>query len=162
MIEPTFSIRSAELDDMNVLLRFIRDLAELQGILDRLIADEKYLSTLLFESNSASEAIVLEYQNEVVGFAIFSTMNINRLYQDTPALYIDELYIAPDFRSKGFGKAFFMYIANIAKQRKLNRVEWWVVEGNDKAADFYRRLGAVAFPEYNVWRLKQEQFAHVN
>lgn len=152
------TIRNAEPRDNKVLFKLIYDLAEFQGIQDRLTITEESLNDLLFSSDANSAIVVALINNKIVGFTQYSIMNINRLYQKTPALYIDEMYVLPEFRNQKIGKKLFHFLGKIAAEKKYNRLEWWVVQGNTQAEYFYSKLDAVAFPEYKVWRLKEEKF----
>ena len=155
-------IRKATQEDTKKLFAFIYDLAVYQGIENRLTITEEGFHTLLGDPQADSECIVAESNEEIIGFSIFSKMNINRMYQKTPALYIDEMYVIPEYRKQGTGRKMFYYLEKIAMERGYNRIEWWVVENNTDAEKFYLNLNAVAFPEYKVWRLKEDQFHHVD
>lgn len=157
-MEKDVAIRAAKPEDNQIIYQYVFDLAKYQGIESRLTVDETSLKQLLFDENSPIECLVLEERNNIIGFALFSEMNNNRMYQTAPGLYIEELYIHPDHRKAGLGKQLFIALEAIAQQRNYNRIEWWVVAGNDMAEQFYLKLGAQAYPEYQVWRLKEEKF----
>lgn len=148
------TIRNAEPKDNKILFQLVYDLAKFQGIQDRLTITEKSLNDLLFAPDANSAIVVALVDKKIVGFTQYSIMNINRLYQSTPALYIDEMYVLPEFRNQNIGKMLFHFLQKIAIEKKYNRLEWWVVQGNTQAEDFYIKLNAIAFPEYKVWRLK--------
>ncbi len=150
------TIRNATPNDNKILFQLIYDLAKFQGIQDRLTINEQSLNDLLFSPNANTTIVVALIEDKIVGFTQYSIMNINRLYQSTPALYIDEMYVLPEFRYQNIGKKLFHFLAKVAAEKKYNRLEWWVVQGNTQAEDFYLGLGAIPFPEYKVWRLKEE------
>lgn len=152
------TIRNAEPKDNKILFQLVYDLAKFQGIQDRLTITEQSLNDLLFAPDANSAIVVAVVDKKIVGFTQYSIMNINRLYQSTPALYIDEMYVLPEFRNQNIGKKLFHFLQKIAIEKKYNRLEWWVVQGNTQAEDFYLKLNAIAFPEYKVWRLKTEKF----
>ena len=148
-------IRPATPDDVGIVLRMIRELAAFEHALDRVVADERMLSEQLFGERPAAEVVLAERDDEVVAFALFfhnfSTWLGHR------GLYLEDLYVTPQARSAGVGRALLRYLARVAIARDCGRIEWWVLDWNEDAIRFYRELGAESQDDWTVFRLSGEQ-----
>jgi GNAT superfamily N-acetyltransferase len=153
--QPPFSIRPAIPRDIPAILRFIRALAEFERLADQVAADEETLARNLFGPHRHAECLLAEIEGEAAGFALyfhnFST------FTGKPGLYLEDIYVAPEFRSRGLGLAFFRELAKIALVRDCARFEWSVLDWNERAIAFYRRLGAEPLADWTVQRLTREQ-----
>ena len=149
----TMDIRRAEERDLPVILRFIRELAEYEHMADQVVATEALLREWMFEKQRA-ECLVGEVSGEAVGFALyfhnFST------FLGRAGLYLEDLYVRPEHRGKGYGKAFLRALAALAVERGCGRLEWWCLDWNRPSIDFYRALGAEAMEDWTVYRLAGE------
>lgn len=149
-----FEIRQATRSDVPLILTFIKELAEYEKLLHEVVATESLLAETLFGENSRAE-VILGYLNEVpVSFALyfhnFST------FLGKPGLYIEDLYVRPEIRGKGLGQKMLAHLARLAKERNCGRLEWWVLDWNETAIRFYKKLGAQAMDEWTVFRVTGE------
>lgn len=160
-------IRPAIIEDVPHLVQFIKDLADYENALDeeahieslhQIEVTEELLEQALFGPTPALFAHVAEHQTDegprVVGMAIWF-LNFSTLL-GRHGIYVEDLYVHPEFRGFGYGKALFRELAKICVDRGYGRFEWWVVDWNDSAIDFYKRLGAFAMDEFTVYRLTGE------
>jgi GNAT superfamily N-acetyltransferase len=144
-------IQKATVDDVALILRFIRELAEYEKLLDRVTTTEETVRETLFGPQPAAEALLAYEQNDPVGFAIYffnySTFIGRR------GLYLEDLFVRPEVRGKGYGRALLAHLARIAVERDCGRMEWAVLNWNETAIGFYKRLGAEPMDEWTVFRL---------
>jgi len=149
----TVSFRNAERSDAALLLNFIRALADYEHMLDLVVADEETLCDWLFEKRVAEAFFAMEGETEV-GFALyfhnFST------FLGRAGIYLEDLFVLPEHRGKGYGKAILKQLAQIALERGCGRLEWACLNWNQPSIDFYRSLGAVPMEEWTVYRLAGE------
>lgn len=145
-----FSIRAADKNDIPIILRFIRGLAEYEGMQDDVIADEKLLEEFLFNRSNAEVIFALEDEKEV-GFALYFH-NFSTFLGRT-GIYLEDLFIEKEYRGKGYGKALLKKLASIAKERGCGRLEWSCLDWNKPSIDFYLSLGAVPMSEWTVYRM---------
>lgn len=147
----TVSIRSAARADVPVILRFIRELAAFEKAPDAVEATEAMLHEALFGAAPAAEALIAASDGAAVGFALFfhnfSTWTGRR------GLWLEDLYVTPEARGSGAGAALLRALAAIAVERGCARFEWYVLDWNTAAIDFYRAKGAVAQDEWTVQRV---------
>jgi len=146
-----FAIRAATEGDVPLILQFIRDLAEYERLSDKVIATEERLRASLFGNPRLAEVIIAEEDAAPVGFALFFHNYSTFLAQ--PGIYLEDLFVKPDARGRGFGKALLMRLAQLARERGCGRVEWAVLNWNQPSIDFYKALGAVPMDEWTVFRL---------
>jgi len=146
-----FAIRAATEGDVPLILQFIRDLAEYERLSDKVIATEERLRASLFGSPRFAEVIIAEEDAVPVGFALFFHNYSTFLAQ--PGIYLEDLFVKPEARGRGYGKALLMHLAQLARERGCGRVEWAVLNWNQPSIDFYKALGAVPMDEWTVFRL---------
>lgn len=145
------AVRKAVPSDVASILQLIRDLAAFEREPDAVQATVEGLYATLFGPTPTAEAIVAELDGAVTGMALFFT-NFST-WSGRNGLYLEDLYVMPEARSKGLGKALLARIARIAISRGCARVDWAVLDWNRPAVEFYRSLGAVAKDEWTVFRL---------
>ena len=145
-------IRNAEVNDIPTLLALIQELADYEKLSNEVVATEDLLKHWLFEKDRA-EAIILEVDQTVIGFALyfhnFST------FLGKAGLYLEDLYIKPDYRHKGYGKQVFKYLAKLTLERGCGRMEWSVLDWNAPSIQFYQSLGAKPMDEWTTYRLTE-------
>ena len=152
-----FQIRPARVDDAPTILQLIRDLAKYERASQEVVATEEQLVDVLFGERPAAE-VLLAFETETpVGFALyfynFST------WLGRPGLYLEDLFVKPEKRGKGYGRALLVELAKIASERGCGRMEWAVLDWNEPAIKFYRALGAAPMHEWTVFRLTREEIA---
>ena len=150
-MELTF--RFAQEADTPLILRFIRHLAEYEKMLDLVVADEALLEDQLFRKKNAEVIFAMEDGKEV-GFALF--FHNFSTFLGRSGLYLEDLYVFPEYRGKGYGKALLRKLASLAVDRGCGRMEWWCLDWNQPSIDFYRSLGAEPMNEWTVYRLTGE------
>jgi len=151
MNELTF--RKAEEQDCGLILYFIRELATYERMLGEVVATEELLSDWLFKKHSAEVIFVCEDGKEV-GFALF--FHNFSTFVGRAGLYLEDLYVLPEYRGKGYGKALLKRLAAIAVERGCGRMEWVCLDWNKPSIDFYRSLGAHPMDEWTIWRVTGE------
>ena len=147
-MELTF--RFAQEADTPLVLDFIKKLAEYEHLLDQVVADEATLADQLFQKKNAEVLFALENGREV-GFALF--FHNFSTFLGRSGLYLEDLYVRPDCRGKGYGKAILQKLASIAVERGCGRLEWWCLDWNKPSIDFYLSLGAEPMSGWTVYRL---------
>lgn len=154
-------IRKAEVNDVPLILEFIQGLAEYERLRHSCIATEEKLRDTLFSANPAAEVIIARAEGEPLGFALFFHNYSTFLAQR--GIYLEDLFVKPGARGKGVGFALLSELARIAIARDCGRLEWAVLDWNELAIDFYRRIGAVPMDEWTTFRLTSDslvQLAH--
>lgn len=147
------TFRSATEQDTGLVLQFIRALAEYEKMLDLVVADEALLEDQLFRKKNAEVIFAMEDGKEV-GFALF--FHNFSTFLGRSGLYLEDLYVFPEYRGKGYGKALLRKLASLAVDRGCGRMEWWCLDWNQPSIDFYRSLGAEPMNEWTVYRLTGE------
>ena len=150
----TLRIAPAEPCHLPVILSFIRKLAEFEKLLDYVTADEDVLRTNLFGPNRVAEVALAWRDEEPAGFAVYFRNFSTFLGQ--PGIYLEDLFVEPTYRGTGVGTALLRYVAHVAKQSSAGRLEWAVLDWNQPAIDFYRRLGAVPMHDWTIFRVTGE------
>lgn len=146
----TPQFRTAVRTDVPLILQMIRDLADYENLLDEVIADEATLEDWLFDRQRAEVIFALVEEKEV-GFVLF--FHNFSTFLGRSGLYLEDLYVMPEYRHQGIGTALFHELARIAVARECGRLEWWCLDWNQAGIDFYKRLGAEAMDEWTVYRL---------
>ncbi len=147
-------VRPAARADVPQLMEFIRELAEYERLAHLVEITEELLAKALFGERPAAEALVAESGGEAVGWALFFT-NFST-FKGLPGLYIEDIYVRPQFRGRGAGKALLTEVARLAVKRGCGRVEWAVLDWNTPSIEFYKGLGAVPLDEWTMYRLTGE------
>ncbi len=142
--------RWAVRDDVPLILNLIRALADYEHMLDQVVATEEELAYWLFEAKKA-EVLFVQEQGSVVGFALF--FHNFSTFLGRAGLYLEDLFVLPEHRGKGYGKGLIQALARIAEERGCGRLEWWCLDWNQPSIDFYRSLGAEAMEDWTVYRV---------
>jgi GNAT superfamily N-acetyltransferase len=157
MKKENFTIRAATVADVPVILELIRALATYERAPNDVTATEKGLIEVLFGEKPAAE-VLLAFENETaVGFAVF--FHNFSTWLGRPGLYLEDLFVRPEDRGKGYGRALLIRLAEIARERGCGRMEWAVLDWNEPAIQFYRKLGAKPMNEWTVFRLTRDGIA---
>lgn len=142
--------RNAERKDVALILRFIRELAAYEGLEEEVVADEKTLEEWVFDHRKAEVIFVMEKDTEV-GFALF--FHNFSTFLGRAGIYLEDLYVRPAYRGKGYGKALLKKLASIAVERRCGRLEWWCLDWNRPSIEFYLSLGAEPMEDWTVYRI---------
>lgn len=142
--------RYAERKDVGLVLQFIKELAEYEKMLDEVVADEKTLEKWIFDKQKAEVIFALEDGKEI-GFALF--FHNFSTFLGRAGIYLEDLYIRPECRDKGYGTAILKKLAAIAVERGCGRLEWWCLDWNQPSIDFYLSLGAEPMKDWTVYRI---------
>ena len=149
-MENKLTFRYAVRKDIPLILQFIRDLAEYEKLLDEVVADEATLEEWIFDQKKA-EVIFAMGKGKEVGFALF--FHNFSTFLGRAGLYLEDLFVLPEYRGKGYGKQLLKKLASIAVQRKCGRLEWWCLDWNQSSIDFYLSLGAEPMSDWTVYRI---------
>src|SRR3989440_7335732 len=153
-------IRAATREDVPIILQLIRDLAEYERAPGEVTATEEQLADVLFGERRAAE-VLLAFENDAPeGFAVFFQNFSTWLGQ--PGLYLEDLFVKPEARGKGYGRSLLVHLAKIARDRGCGRMEWAVLDWNEPAIQFYRKLAAKSMDEWTVFRLKRDGIAKLS
>ena len=144
------TFRTAERKDTALILQFIKELADYEKMLDEVVADEATLETWIFDKQKAEVIFALEDGKEV-GFALF--FHNFSTFLGRAGIYLEDLYVRPEFGGKGYGKAILKKLASIAVERGCERLEWWCLDWNKPSIDFYLSLGAEPMSDWTVYRI---------
>lgn len=147
-------IRSAKISDAPIILELIKELAEYEKAAEEVVATVKKIEATIFADDPKVFCEVVEVDYQVVGIAIWF-LNYST-WQGLHGIYLEDLYIKPDFRGRGFGKALLQHLAKICTERGYGRFQWWVLDWNSPAIEFYRSIGAVPMSEWTVFRVEGE------
>lgn len=142
--------RYAERKDVGLILEFIKELADYEKMLNEVVATEELLEEWIFDKQKAEIIFALEDGNEV-GFALF--FHNFSTFLGRAGIYLEDLYVKPECRDKGYGKALLKKLAQIAVERGCGRLEWWCLDWNKPSIDFYLSLGAEAMEDWTVYRI---------
>ncbi len=151
---PDFTIRSTTLQDVPLILDFIRGIADYERLLHEVVATEETLTQTLFGEKPSAEVLIGEWAGEPVAFVVF--FHNFSTFMGRPGLYLEDLFVKPEWRGKGIGKVLLLYLARLAKERGCARFEWTVLDWNEPALKFYHSLGAEPMDEWTVHRVAGE------
>lgn len=146
----SLTFRNAERKDTALILQFIKELADYEKMLDEVVADEATLETWIFEKQKAEVIFAVENGTEI-GFALF--FHNFSTFLGRAGIYLEDLYVKPEHRGKGYGKAILKKLASIAVERGCGRLEWWCLDWNEPSIDFYLSLGAEPMSDWTVYRI---------
>ena len=149
-MENKLTFRYAERKDVPLILQFIKDLAEYEKMLDEVVSDEATLEEWIFDQKKAEVLFAMEEGKEV-GFALF--FHNFSTFLGRAGLYLEDLFVQPGHRGKGYGKRILQKLASIAVERKCGRLEWWCLDWNQPSIDFYLSLGAEPMSDWTVYRI---------
>ena len=150
----SFFIREAEPDDVPLILAFVRDLAVYEKLSHEVVATEALLAETLFGERRTAEVLIGEYQGIPAAFALF--FHNFSTFLGRPGIYLEDLFVKPSFRGKGLVKCMLTYLGHLTRQRGCGRLEWWVLDWNTPAIDFYRSMEAIPMDEWTVFRITGE------
>jgi GNAT superfamily N-acetyltransferase len=146
-----FEIRPAVVDDVPLILSFIKKLADYERLAHEVVATEESLRKTLFDSRKTAEVAIGYFQNKPIGLVLF--FHNYSTFLSRPGLYIEDLFVDESYRGRGFGAALLRYVARLAVERNCGRLEWSVLDWNKPAVDFYTKLGAVPMSDWTVFRV---------
>jgi GNAT superfamily N-acetyltransferase len=149
-------IRTATKADVPIILSFIKRLADYEHLSHEVVATEDILRETLFGRQRTAEVVIGYFQKKPVGFVLF--FRNYSTFLGRPGLYIEDLFVDEAYRRRGFGRALLLHVARLAKDRGCGRLEWSVLDWNEPAIHFYKRLGAVPMSEWTVFRVTGETF----
>src|SRR6266487_464770 len=156
-MQTDFKIRAAHVADVPIILQLIRDLATYERAPNEVWATEEQLVDVLFGKKPAAEVLLAFEGKSPVGFAVF--FHNFSTWLGRPGLYLEDLFVKPEARGKGYGRALLVELAKIASDRGCGRMEWAVLDWNEPAIKFYRSLGAKPMEEWTVFRLTSDGIA---
>ena len=149
-----FAIKPATAADVPTIFRLIGELAEYERAAHEAIATESQLHEVLFGAEPSANVLIAREGHEAVGFAVYF-FNFST-WLGRPGLYLEDLFVKPDARGRGYGKALLVRLAQIAHARDCGRMEWAVLDWNEPAIEFYKKLGAKPMEEWTVYRLTRD------
>jgi GNAT superfamily N-acetyltransferase len=150
----TLTIRPAAAADLPLIAQFIRDLAEYEKLAHEVRFDEAVLGDRLFGRRPYAEVLIGEFDGTPQGFALF--FHNFSTFEGKPGVYLEDLFVRPEARGSGLGKALLKRLAQIAIERDCARLEWWVLDWNEPAIGFYKKLGAKPMDEWTTFRVEGE------
>jgi GNAT superfamily N-acetyltransferase len=156
---PKFAIRAAARADVPLILSLIQELAEYERAPRDVTATEADLVDVLFGDKPAAQVVLAFANDEPVGFAVF--FHNFSTWLGRRGLYLEDLFVRPEHRGKGYGRALLVHLAKIAHQRRCGRMEWAVLDWNEPAIQFYKKLGATPLDEWTVFRLTRDGIANL-
>lgn len=152
-------IRQANEKDASLILNLIRQLAKYEKLLHEVEATENDIRDNIFGPKPYAEVLIAEYDGRPAGMALyfynFST------FVGKPGIYLEDLFVLPEFRGKGIGKKLLLSLIKYANDKNCGRVEWCVLDWNKPAIDFYKSLGAISMDEWNVFRVSRDKFSKI-
>ena len=144
-------IRPATEDDVPIILSLIRELAEYERLSHEVVATEGLLRESLFGERRGAEVLIACCKGAPAGFALF--FHSFSTFLGRPGIYLEDLYVKPEFRGRGIGRALLTHLARLAKERGCGRLEWAVLDWNEPAIKLYKSIGAVPMDEWTVYRV---------
>jgi GNAT superfamily N-acetyltransferase len=151
---PELEIRAATEDDVPLILSLIKELAEYERLSHEVVATEEMLRDSLFGERRVAEVLIGHQKGEPAGFAVF--FHNFSTFLGKPGIYLEDLYVRPEFRGAGVGRALLAHLAGLAKERNCGRLEWSVLDWNEPAIRFYRGIGASPVGGWTVYRVSRE------
>lgn len=151
---PEIHLRPAGRQDLDLILEFIRQLAAYEKLSDACVATTAGLDLHLFGEHPKAEVVIAEWDGAPAGFALF--FHNFSTFLAKPGIYLEDLFVKPEYRGHGIGKALLIHLARLASLRGCGRVEWSVLDWNEPSIEFYKSLGAVAMDDWTGYRLSGE------
>lgn len=155
MTERNFEIRDADFADIPIIMQLIRDLATYERAPNDVIATEEDLREVLFGAEPAAKVVIGFEDTAPVGFAVYF-FNFST-WLGRPGLYLEDLFVKPEMRGRGYGRALLVHLAKIARDHNCGRMEWAVLTWNDPAIEFYKKLGAMPLDSWRIFRLTKDE-----
>lgn len=152
-------IRAAQVEDVPTIFELIQALAAYEKLSHAVTGNVSALREHLFGDRPCVEAVLAELSGESVGFALFFTNYSTFLTK--PGIYLEDLFVLPDYRGKGIGKALLAHLADLALERDCGRLEWSVLDWNEPAIGFYQRMGATVLPDWRICRVTEEAMSQL-
>lgn len=149
--DPRITLRLATADDVGLILELIRGLAEYEKLSHEVVATENLLAQELFGAHPAAEVVIADFERQPAGFALF--FHNFSTFLGRRGIYLEDLFVRPELRGQGIGLRLLTYLATLARDRGCGRLEWSVLDWNEPAIRFYRRLGARPMDEWTVFRV---------
>jgi len=146
-----FFIRDTTVEDSELILNFIKKLAEYEQLSHEVVATVETLRETLFGEKAYAEVVIGEFEGVPAGYALF--FHNFSTFTGRPGIYLEDIYINKEMRGKGFGKCLLAYIAKLAVERNCTRVDWSVLDWNEPSIQFYRSIGAIPMEAWTVQRL---------
>ena len=156
-MKSNLQIRRGTAEDVPVIAGLIRELAEYERAPEAAVATEAQLRDVLFGEKPAAEVLLAFENEEPVGFAVYF-FNFST-WLGRPGLYLEDLFVKPEMRGRGYGRALLTRLAEVAQERGCGRMEWAVLDWNEPAIQFYKKLGAKPMDEWTVFRLTSDGIA---
>ncbi|MER3434721.1 MAG: GNAT family N-acetyltransferase [Leptolyngbya sp. ERB_1_1] len=154
-----FEIRSATPADVPAIFSLIQALAEYEKLSHLVTGSIDHLHSHLFGEKPFVEAIVAVVENQSIGFALF--LHNYSTFLTKPGIYLEDLFVLPEYRGMGIGKALLTQLAQIAVERDCGRLEWCVLDWNESAIGFYKRMGATVLPDWRICRVTGDALSHM-
>jgi GNAT superfamily N-acetyltransferase len=149
--DPRISLRLATIDDVALILELIRGLADYEKLAHEVVATEELLAQELFGAQPAAEVVIADFEQQPAGFALF--FHNFSTFLGRRGIYLEDLFVKPELRGHGVGLRLLSYLGKLARDRGCGRLEWSVLDWNEPAIRFYRRLGARPMDEWTVFRV---------
>lgn len=146
-----FEIKPATINDVPLILKFIKELAEYEKLLHEVVATEEVLKESLFGKRPHAEVVIGYLDKQPISFALF--FHNFSTFLGKPGIYLEDLFVKPEVRGQRIGQKMLAYLAKLAKKRNCGRLEWWVLDWNESAINFYKRIGAKPMDEWTVYRV---------
>jgi GNAT superfamily N-acetyltransferase len=156
---PELEIRPGTEDDVPLILSLIRELAEYEHLSHEVVATEEMLRDSLFGERRVAEVLLGYLDGEPAGFALF--FHNFSTFLGRPGIYLEDLYVRPEFRGAGVGRAMLVRLARLARERDCGRLEWSVLDWNEPAIGFYKRLGASPVSGWTIYRVTGDALAEL-
>jgi len=153
------SLKMATEQDVPIILSFIKALAEYERLADAVIATEEGLRQTLFGPRPYAECVIARWQGQPAGFALF--FHNYSTFLGRPGIYLEDLFVKPELRGQGGGRALLQFLARLTQERKCGRLEWSVLDWNESAIGFYKSIGALPLDEWTIFRLKDEALSRL-
>ena len=153
-VNENYKIRLAELDDVPEIFVLIKELADYERLLDEVVATEELLEETLFGENSNAEVLLAYNVNQVLGFALY--FHTFSTFLGRPGIYLEDLFVREFARGKGIGEALLRRLAQFTMEMEGGRLEWAVLDWNEPAISFYKKMGAVPLDEWTTFRVTGE------
>jgi GNAT superfamily N-acetyltransferase len=159
-IKVEFVVRAAISNDVSQIFSLIQALASYENLTDQMTGTEAALAQHLFGNESKLvEAIVVEAEEKILGFALFFQNYSTFLTQ--PGIYLEDLFVLPEYRGQGMGRALLTHLAKLASDRNCGRLEWSVLDWNQSAIGFYKHMGAKVSPDWRICRLNEAKIKKI-